>query len=317
MISDSVVKSKAATLFAELSGLPLEPVFLNPGPFYTPLEPDSYLELAREERLDVVLLTSLSEAGRDNPELTLKALLVEVATGKQSSAFAVAGKLRRGDVLRAIYFDGAAFFGPSRQFDKQPLGKLGKEIVGAVQKAVAELDYAPSFNMGHPLAFEFASRMAEWLPADMGHVFYANSGSEAVDTALKIALAYHRARGEGQRTRLIGREKGYHGVGFGGTAVGGIVNNRKFFGPLLPGVDHLPHTHNLAEMAFSRGQPAWGAHLADELERRRPGMKVLYTSGYTENAIIHHGRLDTGVLLLAKPYRKSDLAGMIRKALGG
>lgn len=124
--------SLGATLFAELSGLPLEPVFLNPGPFYTPLEPDSYLELAREERLDVVLLTSLSEAGRDNPELTLKALLVEVATGRQSSAFAVAGKLRRGDVLRAIYFDGAAFFGPSRQFDKQPLGKLGKELAKGV-----------------------------------------------------------------------------------------------------------------------------------------------------------------------------------------
>jgi beta-alanine--pyruvate transaminase len=173
-----------------------------------------------------------------------------------------------------------------------------KEIVGAVQRAVAELDYAPSFNMGHPLAFEFATKMASWLPADMGHVFYANSGSEAVDTALKIALAYHRVRGEGQRARLIGRERGYHGVGFGGTAVGGIVNNRKFFGPLLPGVDHLPHTHSLKDMAFSRGQPEWGAHLADELER----IVALHDASTIAAVIVEPVAGSAGVLVPPKGY---------------
>jgi beta-alanine--pyruvate transaminase len=121
--------------------------------------------------------------------------------------------------------------------------------------------------MGHPLAFEAASRVAALLPEGLDHVFFANSGSEAVDTALKIALAYHRVRGDAARTRLIGRERGYHGVGFGGISVGGMVNNRKHFGALLPGVDHLPHTHDLARNAFSRGQPEHGAELADALER--------------------------------------------------
>jgi beta-alanine--pyruvate transaminase len=140
-----------------------------------------------------------------------------------------------------------------------------REITDAVARQLAELDYAPSFQMGHPKAFEFASRLAKLTPPGFGHVFFTNSGSESVDTALKIALAYHRACGEGQRTRLIGRERGYHGVGFGGTSVGGMVNNRRAFGALVPGVDHLPHTHNLEANAFSRGQPAWGAHLADAL----------------------------------------------------
>lgn len=139
------------------------------------------------------------------------------------------------------------------------------EITRAVARQLEELDYAPSFQMGHPKAFEFASKVTEIAPAGFGHVFFTNSGSESVDTALKIALGYHRARGEGQRTRLIGRERGYHGVGFGGTSVGGMVNNRRAFGTLLPGVDHLPHTHNLAANAFSRGQPAYGAHLAEGL----------------------------------------------------
>jgi beta-alanine--pyruvate transaminase len=140
-----------------------------------------------------------------------------------------------------------------------------REITDAVAQQLHELDYAPSFQMGHPKAFEFASRLAKLAPAGLNRVFYTNSGSESVDTALKIALAYHRARGEGHRTRLIGRERGYHGVGFGGTSVGGMVNNRRAFGTLLAGVDHLPHTHNLEANAFSRGQPAWGAHLADAL----------------------------------------------------
>src|SRR6266516_1804900 len=140
-------------------------------------------------------------------------------------------------------------------------------IVAAIQAEAAALDYAPAFQFAHPKAFELASRVAALAPGDLDHVFFCNSGSEAVDTALKIALAYHNVRGEGARTRLIGRERGYHGVGFGGISVGGMVNNRKFFGALLAGVDHLPTTYNREHQAFSKGEPDWGAHLADELER--------------------------------------------------
>ena len=118
-----------------------------------------------------------------------------------------------------------------------------------------------------PDGVELANAVVEWLPAGLDHVFFVNSGSEAVDTALKIALAYHRVRGEGTRTRLIGRERGYHGVGFGGISVGAMVNNRKFFSSQLPGVDHLPHTHDLAHNAYSRGEPAWAPHFADDLEK--------------------------------------------------
>src|SRR5690348_9508506 len=124
-------------------------------------------------------------------------------------------------------------------------------IVAAIQRQAAELDYAPGFQFSHPKAFELASRIAALAPGDLDHVFFCNSGSEAVDTALKIALAYHNIRGQGSRTRLIGRERGYHGVGFGGLSVGGIVSNRKQFGALMVGVDHLPHTYNRAEQAFS------------------------------------------------------------------
>lgn len=138
-------------------------------------------------------------------------------------------------------------------------------IVEAIQRQAAILDYAPTFQLGHPLAFELAARLGMLFPADIDHVFFAGSGSEGVDTALKIALAYQQARGHPERTRLIGRQKGYHGVGFGGISVGGLENNRRGF-PTLPGVDHLSHTLNLEEAAFSRGQPAWGAHLAEELE---------------------------------------------------
>jgi beta-alanine--pyruvate transaminase len=140
-------------------------------------------------------------------------------------------------------------------------------IVAAIQRQAAELDYSPAFSFAHPKAFELASRIAALAPGDLDHVFFCNSGSEAVDTALKIALAYHNVRGQGARTRLIGREKGYHGVGFGGISVGGIVNNRKHFGTLLAGVDHLPSTYNREQQAFTKGEPEWGAHLADELER--------------------------------------------------
>jgi len=145
-------------------------------------------------------------------------------------------------------------------------GHCRPRIVEAIRKEAMKLDYAPSFQLGHPTAFELANRLAGMFPGDLNHVFFCNSGSEAIDTTLKIALAYHHARGEGQRTRLVGRERGYHGVGFGGISVGGIGANRRAF-VTLPGVDHLPHTYSPEHTRFQRGQPTWGAHLADELER--------------------------------------------------
>src|SRR3989440_5163321 len=146
-------------------------------------------------------------------------------------------------------------------------GHCRPKIVAAIRKQAAEMDFAPTFQMGHPAAFEFADRLAKIAPPGYSRIFFTNSGSESADTALKIALAYHRARGEGSRFRLVGRERGYHGVNFGGMAVGGIVNNRHAFGPGVSGVHHLRHTHDLARNAFSRGQPAHGAELAEDLER--------------------------------------------------
>lgn len=147
-------------------------------------------------------------------------------------------------------------------------GHCRDSIVAAISNAASELDYAPGFQMGHPLAFELAERIADITPGDLDRIFFTGSGSESVDTALKIALAYHRARGEPDRVRFIGRERGYHGVGFGGISVGGIENNRKAFASqLLPNVDHIRHTHDIARNAFSRGQPAHGAEFADDLER--------------------------------------------------
>src|SRR5262252_4965014 len=142
-----------------------------------------------------------------------------------------------------------------------------KEIADAVHKQLSEMEYAPPFQMGHPIVFEFANVVTQLMPGDLDHVFFTNSGSEAVDTALKIAIAYHRLRGDASRQRLIGREKGYHGVGFGGISVGGMVNNRKYFGAMLPGVDHLRHTLDISRNAFSRGEPEHGAELANDLER--------------------------------------------------
>ncbi len=146
-------------------------------------------------------------------------------------------------------------------------GHCRTHITEAIRKTAGELDFAPVFQLGHPLAFDLATRLARLMPEGLDRIFFTNSGSESVDTALKIALAFQRARGQGTRTRLIGRERGYHGVGFGGISVGGIVNNRRQFGTLLTGVDHMTHTHNLEHNAFSRGQPKWGAHLANDLER--------------------------------------------------
>jgi beta-alanine--pyruvate transaminase len=146
-------------------------------------------------------------------------------------------------------------------------GHCRPKIVEAVKRQVATMDFAPTFQMGHPIAFEFADRLARIAPAGFSRVFFTNSGSESVDTALKIALAYQRARGEAQRFRLVGRERGYHGVNFGGMAVGGLQANKRVFGPGVAGVDHIRHTHDPARNAFSRGQPAHGAEFADELER--------------------------------------------------
>jgi beta-alanine--pyruvate transaminase len=149
-----------------------------------------------------------------------------------------------------------------------PLGHSHPAIVAAVQQQVQRLDFSPGFQLGHKSAFELAARIAALAGRPNDRVFFVNSGSEAVDTALKIAIAYHRVRGDAARTRVIGRERGYHGVGLGGISVGGIAANRKMFAPLMmPGVDHLPHTYSAADMRFSRGQPQWGAHLAEELER--------------------------------------------------
>jgi len=173
-------------------------------------------------------------------------------------------------------------------------------IVKAIQAQAGELDYAPAFQFSHPKAFELAGRIAALAPGDLDHVFFCNSGSEAVDTALKIALAYHNVRGNASRVRLIGRERGYHGVGFGGIAVGGIVNNRKQFGVLVAGVDHLQTTYNRAEQAFTVGEPEWGAHLADELER----IVGLHDASTVAAVIVEPLAASTGVLPAPKGYLK-------------
>lgn len=171
-------------------------------------------------------------------------------------------------------------------------------ITEAVQKQVAELDYAPSFQLGHPKAFEFANRIVELTPAAMDHVFFTNSGSESVETALKIALAYQKTIGQGSRTRLIGRERGYHGVNFGGISVGGIVPNRKMFGTLLTGVDHLPHTHLPELNNFVKGEPQHGAYLADELEC----IVALHDASTIAAVIVEPVAGSTGVLIPPKGY---------------
>ena len=179
-------------------------------------------------------------------------------------------------------------------------GHCRPKIVEAIQEQAAELDYAPAFQMGHPKAFELANRLVEIAPAGLDHVLYTNSGSESVETALKVAIAYHRVKGDGSRFRLIGRERGYHGVNFGGISVGGIVSNRKMFGTLLTGVDHMPHTHNLAKNAFSRGVPEHGAELADELER----IVALHDASTIAAVIVEPCAGSTGYLPPPKGYLK-------------
>ena len=171
-------------------------------------------------------------------------------------------------------------------------GHCRPAIVEAIRKTAGELDFAPTFQLAHPLVFELASRLAALMPEGLDRIFFTNSGSESVDTALKIALAYHRARGEGTRTRLIGRERGYHGVGFGGISVGGIGNNRRQFGSLLTGVDHLPHTHDMAN-AFTHGRPTHGAYLADDLER----IVALHGADTIAAVIVEPMAGSTGVLI--------------------
>ena len=175
-----------------------------------------------------------------------------------------------------------------------------KEIAAAIGKQAEALDYAPPFQFGIPQAFELASRIAELAPKGLEQVFFCNSGSEAADTALKIALAYHQINGQGGRSRLIGRERGYHGVGFGGTSVGGIVGNRKMFGTLLTGVDHLQSTYNRDKQAFSKGEPEWGADLADELER----LVNLHGANTIAAVIVEPMAGSTGVIAAPKGYLK-------------
>lgn len=177
-------------------------------------------------------------------------------------------------------------------------GHARPKIVEAIAKQAAELDYAPAFQMGHPKAFELANRIVDIAPAGLDHVLFTNSGSESVETALKVALAYHKVKGEGSRTRLIGRERGYHGVNFGGISVGGIVTNRKMFGTLLTGVDHMPHTHNLAKNAFSKGVPEYGTELADELER----IVTLHDASTIAAVIVEPVAGSTGVLIPPQGY---------------
>jgi beta-alanine--pyruvate transaminase len=177
-------------------------------------------------------------------------------------------------------------------------GHCRPKIVEAVKRQVATMDFAPTFQMGHPIVFEFAERLARIAPEGFSRVFFTNSGSESVDTALKIALAYHRARGEGQRFRLIGRERGYHGVNFGGMAVGGLQANKKTFGPGVAGVDHLRHTHDLERNAFSRGQPERGLELADELER----LCALHDPSTIAAVIVEPVAGSAGVLVPPKGY---------------
>ena len=173
------------------------------------------------------------------------------------------------------------------------------KIVEAIRQQATAMDYAPSFQMGHPKMFEAATALAGMTPEGLNRVFFCNDGSEGVDTALKIALAYHRVRGDGLRTRLVGRERGYHGVGFGGIAVGGIAGNRKHFGPSLAGVDHMRHPLDIGRNAFSRGLPEHGAELADELEQR---LLALHDPATIAAVIVEPMQGSTGVILPPKGY---------------
>ena len=202
-----------------------------------------------------------------------------IITGAEGHYYTAADGRRLYDIFSGLWTTG--------------LGHCHPKIVEAVQEQVATLDYAMGFQVSNDRAFELAERVIEIAPDGFTQCFFTNSGSESVDSALKIALGYHRARGEGNRTRFIGRERGYHGVNFGGMSVGGMVPNRKVFSPvLLPGVDHIRATINLEHSAFSRGQPEWGAHLADDLER----LAALHDGSNIAAVIVEPVAGSTGVL---------------------
>ncbi|CAK09026.1 putative omega-amino acid--pyruvate aminotransferase [Rhizobium johnstonii 3841] len=177
-------------------------------------------------------------------------------------------------------------------------GHCRPKITEAIREQAGELDYAPAFQLGHPKAFELANRLVDIAPEGLNHVLYTNSGSESVETALKVALAYHRVKGNGSRFRLIGRERGYHGVNFGGISVGGIVTNRKMFGTLLTGVDHMPHTHQPGKNNFTRGEPEHGGDIATELER----IVTLHDASTVAAVIVEPVAGSTGVLIPPKGY---------------
>jgi beta-alanine--pyruvate transaminase len=177
-------------------------------------------------------------------------------------------------------------------------GHARPRIVEAIARQAQELDYSPAFQMGHPKAFELAARLAQMMPGSLDHVFFTNSGSESVETALKIALAYHRINGQAERVRLIGRERGYHGVNFGGLAVGGMTANRKMFGASVAGVDHMRHTHGDPRNVFARGEPEFGAELADDLER----LCVLHDPSTIAAVIVEPVQGSAGVFIPPKGY---------------
>ena len=177
-------------------------------------------------------------------------------------------------------------------------GHARPRIVEAIANQAREMDYSPAFQMGHPKAFELAARLARLMPGSLDHIFFTNSGSESVETALKIALAYHRINGQGERVRLIGRERGYHGVNFGGLAVGGMTANRKMFGPLVAGVDHMRHTHGDPRNFFAKGEPEFGAELADDLER----LCVLHDPSTIAAVIVEPVQGSAGVFIPPKGY---------------
>ncbi len=206
--------------------------------------------------------------------------------------------LARADGMHYYKTDGAEMIDGTAGLWCVNAGHNQPRIKEAIKAQVDAMDYAPNFQVGHPLSFELAARLTAMLPDAFGQVFFANSGSEAVDSALKIALAYHRIRGQGSRVRLIGRERGYHGVGFGGISVGGIVKNRMYFGTAIPGADHLPHTHDLARNAYSRGQPEHGAEFADALER----LVQLHDASTIAAVIVEPVAGSTGVLIPPKGY---------------
>jgi beta-alanine--pyruvate transaminase len=190
---------------------------------------------------------------------------------------------------------------PSLSHDEVNAGHGRPEIAAAVARQLTTMDYAPTFQMGHPIAFELANRLAEIAPPGLDRVFFTNSGSESVDTALKIAIAYQRARGMATKTRFIGREKGYHGVGFGGMSVGGMVNNRKAFATcMVPGVDHLSHTLDIEHNAYSRGLPQWGKHMADQLE----SLVALHDASTIAAVIVEPISGSAGVILPPVGYLK-------------